>query len=394
MSHSPLRELAGILAASPQLHPVATRFAELGRTAVAQKDAVFPRPGSPTLCAADPLPFSVCAFGELDVSQILRQGAQNSREMDALVVLQIGGESLGWPQGIGDQAVLARRLLWLETYSGLCCLRAASLLLDSSHQQQIAQGLVAAMAGPSSPPLAESELRVAAAWLATHEDPQIAALATSAAQYRDNWGSPTLPSGHVLELAVATLRGELGSPSRGPIATTLLALTGILFVTSLWRTVVRFALRYRTPVSLALGPEGMNLEIHRELMGRTLTQSRWVVPFDQIREVVREVRFSRLGLVVGLGALAVGTYLGARLFVDGLRAPGVSLPLLGLGVLAVLLGLLLDFGLTTLDGAVGTRSRLIIRTLKGRAFAVSVPDREKVDALLDALASSIAAASR
>lgn len=394
MAHSPLRELAGILAASPQLHPVATRFAELGRMAVAQKDAVFPRPGSPTLCAVDPLPFSVCEFGELDISQILRQGAQNSREMDALVVLQIGGESLGWPDAEAGQAALARRLLWLETYSGLCCLRAAALLLDIPHQRQIAQGLVATMAGSSSPPLAESELRVAAAWLATHDDPQIAALATPAAQFRDNWGSPTLPSGRVLEPPVAALQGELGARSRGPVATTILALTGVLFVASVWRTVLRFALRYRTPVSLALGPEGLNLELHRQILGRTISQNRWVVPLDQIGEVVREVRFSRLGLVVGLGGLAVGTYLGARLFADGLRAPGLSLPLIGLGVVAVLVGLLLDFGLTALDGAVGARSRLIIRTVAGRGFAVSVPDREKVDALLDALATSIAAGSR
>ena len=48
------------------------------------------------------------------------------------------------------------------------------------------------------------------------------------------------------------LRGEIASPPRSPVATTLLALTGLLFATHAVRLFARFALAYRRPAELVI----------------------------------------------------------------------------------------------------------------------------------------------
>jgi len=58
----------------------------------------------------------------------------------------------------------------------------------------------------------------------------------------------------------------------------------------------------------------------------------------QIKHLSREVRFARAGTYAGLAALGLGSVLGIRLFVDGLRVPGFSGPLLLLGLLIVIGG--------------------------------------------------------
>jgi hypothetical protein len=185
------------------------------------------------------------------------------------------------------------------------------------------------------------------------------------------------------------LSGELAAPPRHAAVVTALGLTGILAVLHVARLVGRYALGLRRPTEVRLGPEGLELSQRTELLGRVLRDRRVVVPLDNLQRVAREVRYSRLGLYVGLVALAVGTYLGIGLFVDGIRVPGGSPPLLGMGLLLVLLGLGLDFGLSTLSDTARGKCRLVVMPRKGKSLCVAELEPGETDALLRSLTEMI-----
>jgi hypothetical protein len=122
-----------------------------------------------------------------------------------------------------------------------------------------------------------------------------------------------------------------------------------------------------------------------EFLGRVLKERTQLVPFGEIRQMVREVRYPRLGLYAGLVALTLGTVVGARLFVDGLRVAGFSFAMMAWGALFVLLGLGLDLLLAGFADSVQGRCRLLVSTRKSGAFALGSLDPVEVDALLSAL---------
>ncbi len=89
-----------------------------------------------------------------------------------------------------------------------------------------------------------------------------------------------------------------------------------------------------------------------------------------------------------LVSLALGTYVGAGLLVDGLRAPGGSAALIGWALLCIALGALADFALTSFSDSRRGRCRLIVRPRRGRRFAVRKLDPSLVDAMLHRLAAA------
>jgi hypothetical protein len=81
----------------------------------------------------------------------------------------------------------------------------------------------------------------------------------------------------------------------------------------------------------------------RRVFGRELRSTTTVLPIDRLQEITLEKQGESPAFVAGLSALVIGTFLGARFFVEGLRAPGGSTWLWGLGFLLVALSLVADF---------------------------------------------------
>jgi hypothetical protein len=138
-----------------------------------------------------------------------------------------------------------------------------------------------------------------------------------------------------------------------------------------------------------LGSRGLELVSRHELLGRVIKERRQLVPLDELRQVVREVRYPRLGLYAGLMALTLGTLVGTRLFVDGLRVSGLSFTMMAWGALFVVLGLGLDLLLTGLfDGARG-QCRVVVRTRGSGAFSLGSLNPSEVDRLLSDLSTQL-----
>ena len=81
------------------------------------------------------------------------------------------------------------------------------------------------------------------------------------------------------------------------------------------------------------------------MLGRLLREHSTVIPREGLVRVTRDVRYPSLAMYAGLIALAIGSYLGVGLVVDGVRAASPSM--LGTGLFIALLGLGLDFVLSS-----------------------------------------------
>jgi hypothetical protein len=182
------------------------------------------------------------------------------------------------------------------------------------------------------------------------------------------------------------IEGEAMSPPRGPVATALLAVTGILFAMHAVRLFARLALAYRTPSELSLSEAGVRMKTRTEMLGRTLREREHVIVRAGLVRVVREVRYPRASFYAGLLALAVGSYVGIRAFSDGVRSASPSLLLTGLVVIA--LGVAADFVLgSVLPGSRG-RVRVSFVPRAGKVLCIGDVDAHRADeALKQALAS-------
>jgi hypothetical protein len=176
------------------------------------------------------------------------------------------------------------------------------------------------------------------------------------------------------------LAGEAVAPPRGPVVTALLALTGLLFVLHAARLVGRVALAYKKPAEVALSPEGVRVRSRTQMLGRTLREHEDLIVRGGLVRVVREVRYPRAAFYAGLLALAVGSYIGVRSFVDGVRAASPSLLLAGLVIVA--LGIAADFVLGSLLPGARGRCRLAFVPRKGRVLCVADVDAERADQVI------------
>jgi hypothetical protein len=176
------------------------------------------------------------------------------------------------------------------------------------------------------------------------------------------------------------LEGEIVAAPRGPVATTLLAFTGILFAAHAVRLLARLALAYRRPAEVLLSESGIRVKTRTELLGRTLRERDHVILRSGLVRVVREVRFPRAAFYAGLLALAVGSYIGVRAFVDGVRAASPSLLLVGLLIIA--LGIAADFVLGTLVPGSRGVCRIAFIPRSGPTVCVGDVDLRRADAAL------------
>jgi hypothetical protein len=192
--------------------------------------------------------------------------------------------------------------------------------------------------------------------------------------------------------ALPTFEGEMSPPPRRAWVTALLAVTGILLVIELGRLVARYVLILKQPTEVRLTPSGLEIRGKTFLVGKVLREHDTVIPRDGLVRVTREVRYPRLALYAGLIALALGSYLGVGLVVDGVRAASPSM--LGTGLLIALLGLGLDFVLSTLVPGLEGKSRVVMVPRRGPILCVTAVAPARADALLAALAKGASGAAR
>ena len=91
----------------------------------------------------------------------------------------------------------------------------------------------------------------------------------------------------------------------------------------------------------------------------------------------REVRFPRVTLYAGLLALALGSFFGVWLFVDGARAASPSM--LGQGLLLVAVGIALEVAMTALVPGGRGRCRLVLVPRRGATVCVGGLDVDAAD---------------
>ncbi len=183
--------------------------------------------------------------------------------------------------------------------------------------------------------------------------------------------------------AVREVSGELVPAPRGAVATTLLALTGLLLAMHVARFVARAALAYRTPAEVTLSSDGVRIRARTMLLGRTLRVRETAVSKAQLAQVIREVRYPRLGLYVGLFALAVGSYVGVGTLSDGVRSASPSLLLIGLLIIAA--GIAFDLAMTSLLPGASGRCRMLFIATKGPTVCLGGVDAERADSALAVL---------
>lgn len=181
------------------------------------------------------------------------------------------------------------------------------------------------------------------------------------------------------------VRGEMVARPRGAFATAVLALTGISLARHVTRRVARITLDYRRPAEIALsGDGGIRVRWRTELLGRTLREEEVIVPRSGLARASRDVHYPALPLYAGLLALALGSYVGMSAFVDGLRASSPSLLMAGMAIVVV--GIAIDFALSSIaPGRLG-KCRVLLVPRRGAALCIGGVDRAIADALLARLA--------
>lgn len=226
--------------------------------------------------------------------------------------------------------------------------------------------------------LGRGEAIVGCAALSVSESPAARKVATAlATRLHDPTLSRLLSGAAEAPSREVRLEGESVAPPRGLVMTAFLAVTGILFVMHVLRLIARYALTYRTPTEVSLTDAGVRVKTRTEMLGRTLREREHVIVRAGLVRIVREVRYPRAGFYAGLLALAVGSYIGVRAFVDGVRAASPSLLLTGLVV--VVIGIAIDFVLGSLLPGVQGRVRVAFVPRTGKVLCVADIDATRAD---------------
>ena len=322
---------------------------------------------------------------------------------NALDVLSNGGDtdaarSLGgalWAHAVAesprkrteDEDRLVGDILWLATHTAFD----ATPLLDRALGEDAADlwnamaGRVRQIARGRGGALGRGEAIVACAALGSSTNERAKTLCVDLAKdLKDPVLVRVLPTAGATTLAEVRLEGEMLPAPRGAIATVILACTGILFVLHAARFIGRVALAYKRPAEVSFTDAGVRVKSRTELLGRTLREREQVIVRAGLVRVVREVRFPRAAFYAGLLALALGSWIGVRAFVDGVRAASPSLLLVGLVVIAS--GIAADFVLgSVLPGSRG-KVRVLFVPKSGATLCVGDVDARRAD---DALARSL-----
>jgi hypothetical protein len=318
---------------------------------------------------------------------VLGRGPEDDAERALACALAARAVALDPPKDRDAEDRLANDLLWLAAHTPFDATglldralgEAAGPMWDAlaDRIRRIDQGKLAA--------LGRGEALVAAAALAMSSSKGAARQAKElATEVRDRKLARVLGATARPE-PVEPVVGEMTPAPRGPVATSLLALTGLLFVVQGARLLGRVAIAYRRPAVLTLSDDGgIRLKWRLEVLGRTLRDREVLVPRAALAQATREVRYPRLALYAGLLALAVGSYVGVSAFTDGIRSASPSL--LATGLVVIALGLALDFALSSIAPSAQGRCRLLVVPRQGARLCIGGIDPRRADAVLARLA--------
>ncbi len=151
------------------------------------------------------------------------------------------------------------------------------------------------------------------------------------------------------------------------------ALSLWLFIAGFGRLVLRYLLGSRCRVRIEGQGGQLRLAITRSFWGRRLSASQTLLPLRQLQEITLEEKGESPHFFVGLAALALGSFVGARLMSEGISAAGGA-PTLVLGGLSFfLMGLALDFfmGSGRRPSAPTASAQLLLKVQSQRGWVVS-----------------------
>ena len=314
---------------------------------------------------------------------VLERGPEDAAERALACALAARAVALDPPKDREAEDRLASDLLWLAAHTpfdatGLLDRAlgdAATAVWDAltDRIRRIDQG--------KQPLLGRGEALIAAAALAMSTSKGAAKQARDlAGEVRDRKLARVLGATARPE-PVEPVLGEMAPAPRGPVATSLLAMTGLLLAVQAVRLLGRLAVAYKRPAELTLSEEGgVRVRWRVELLGRTLREREVLVPRAALLRATREVRYPRIALYAGLLSLAVGSYVGVSAFTDGVRAASPSL--LATGLVVIALGLALDFALSSIAPGAQGQCRLLVVPRDGAKLCVGRVDPRRADAIL------------
>jgi hypothetical protein len=393
---SDIMHLMSSISATPEMSGLSAHVYEQMLQACQALDGKYPASGSAVISGSLPPP-PTGQIGDFAarLRTIAANGAGNKDETRELGALALHGMLQKWPSSPADLLKLSHDMLWLECNSKLPILSLASNGLDASKRRELATALLKRSEGTDESGFACGERCLALTWSrALTADPACLNIVLASSGM-----GPRLPPGerlpdtlHVSPLMNSSadpIHGRLVAVPRGPLATAISAFTGWMLVRQLLAWTLRFTLAYRARAEVRLSERGLEVHERKTLLGRPLRDRTSLIALHAVRRMSREVRYARAGTYAGLAALAIGSFVGMRLFIDGLRAPGFSGPTLLMGLMVVLAGLGLDFVLANwLDSSRG-QCRLVIEIARGRGLCLSCDEPTKVDGILVQLAQKL-----
>lgn len=120
-------------------------------------------------------------------------------------------------------------------------------------------------------------------------------------------------------------------------------LSGFFLIRGLFSLVWRFCLAFRRKAQVTFKEGSLILSEEWWIFGKIIRFATLEAPITDIGAVRFENRQRYLYLLVGFGALAIGTWIGIQWFVDGMRAGYPNLALVG--ALVVFVGVAIDVAL-------------------------------------------------
>lgn len=325
------------------------------------------------------------SFG--NVITALRPGSSSQTKPETRLLLSgllARGVALSFPEGSEAERRVVEALVWVAAHTSIDALTSLDAALGSKADGLWRQtsALVRRVEDGSSN-VGRAGAIIAAAALASSSSPVARDEAKSLGKETKDAIVEALLANAVRSGEGSSASGEMIAAPRGPVALVLMAITGLLLIVPAARWFGRIFLRYRAPAELRLSGTSITVTSKTELLGRTVREREVVVPLDQLTSIARDIRYPRLALYAGLFALALGSYIGMALFVDGARAG--SPDLLGMGALIVAVGVALDFVLANVVPVGKGRCRVLITPNKGAALAMGEVDPKHADALLQKL---------
>lgn len=383
-------QLVEKLAAHEAIAPMSAAVREAAHAAALARQPKFPLLGDPELAEPEGDPDTAWNTDWGNVWQVLRTGAKSAEQVALVEALLALGDRDQFPSAPESELNTAALVVWLAAHTTCNAFEAFDAALGqgkAAFWQAVGRLVVDPQSGGVD--FGQTEALIAAVALRHSASPTAKEVTEN---LRKELTDPVLLSVLAREPSASQapeLVGELSPAPKGPVVTAVMAVTLILAVWHAARLIGRYAFAYRRPAKVVLSDRGLEVTYHTELLGKVLRERATLVPLSNLASVTREVRFARLGMYAGLVALVLGSYLGMGLFVDGVRVPGGSATLIGMAVLLIVLGLVIDFALSSLSDSVKGKCRLLVVPRKGRAVCIGALSTADADAVLGAVAEQV-----